>query len=177
VIDANTTRALQAVEAIGNVRFQAIILGTAKDTSGAGPTTKVRRDLLDISINLYGEPHLARSVGRSLTQRRKFLQHPNSVDAEIGYQNPHYLMVSGSNPDLSKNIGPLYHQEMSADEVSQGIGKIMESLDIVDADVDLPKKDNIRTSLLKYSNFFSHLHIDADFRKASGRCAEIHSLC
>jgi hypothetical protein len=75
------------------------------------------------------------------------------VDAEIGYQNPHYFMA-GSSPDLSDYIGPLDPQEISAETVSREIGKLMEFLDVVDVDIDLPETNVIQTPLLEYSNPF-----------------------
>lgn len=150
MIDKNTTGTLEAVQEVGNVRFQAIILESARNRPAPAVAAKGRKPILEVSINLYGEPSLAKKVGRLLTERRRFLQHPDSVDAGIRYENPHYFMAPGNTTDLSESIGRLCYSQKSANMVSQEIGKILESLDVVDTDIGLPTSNVLLTPLLRY---------------------------
>ena len=167
MIDKNTTGTLQAVQEVGNVRFQAIILDSAGNRPEPAVATKGRNPILEASINLYGEPSLAKKVGRLLTERRQFLQHPDSVDVGISYENPHYFMAPGITTDLSESIGRLCSAQKSADMVSLEIGKILESLDVVDTDIGLPTSNDLLTPLLRYRTVFLHFQIDANSTKAT----------
>lgn len=167
MIDKNTTGALQAVQEIGNARYQAIILDSARNRSEPAAAAKGRNPILEVSINLYGEPSLAKKIARLLTERRKFLQHPDSVDAGISYENPHYFMAPGITKDLNESIGPLCNTQKSADMMSLEIGKILESLDVVDTDIGLPATNVLLTPLLRYRTVSLHFQIDAHPTKAT----------
>jgi hypothetical protein len=105
--------------------------------------------MIEASINLYGIQILAKKVGAILTRERHFLQHPDVVDPGIDYDNPHYFKTSGIKVDLNQFVKPSRHGGMSKEAISLEVGKIIDSLDIVDIDLDIPVTDTILTPLLR----------------------------
>lgn len=149
IMDINTTRTLKAVQNLGNVRFQAVIQCKAidKPCTTAGPITK--RDMVEVSINLYGTQSLAKKVGVSLTKQRQFLQHPDVVDPGVDYDNPHYFKTPSLTVDLNQCVKPCYYGRISKEAISSEVGKIMDSLSAVDSDFHIPATDVLLTSLLR----------------------------
>jgi len=149
VIDINTTRTLKAVQNLGNVRFQAVTHCNAIDRPGTTAGTITKRNMIEISINLYGTQILATKVGVSLTQERRFLQHPDVVDPGVGYDNPHYFKTPGLTVDLNKCAKSCHDESISKEAISSEVGKIMDSLSAVDSDICIPTTDVLLTSLLR----------------------------
>jgi hypothetical protein len=148
VIDINTIRALQAFQSLGNVRFQAVIQCNAIDKPGTTVGIKSKRNMIEVSINLYGNPNLAKKLGHSLSQERQFLQHPEVVDPGINYDNPHYFKTPGLTIDLNQCVVPFQRGGMSKEVISAEIGKVIDSLDVVDVDMDIPPTDVLLTPLM-----------------------------
>lgn len=148
VIDFNTTRALKAVQSLGDVRFQAVIQCNAIDKPGTTVGIKSKRNMIEVSINLYGNPNLAKKLGHSLAQERQFLQHPEVVDPGISYDNPHYFKTPGLTVDLNQFVVPLRRGGVSKEVLSAEVGKVIDSLDVVDIDMDIPPTDVLLTPLM-----------------------------
>jgi hypothetical protein len=149
VLDTCTSRTLEAVQDLGTVRFQAVIQNNAIERPGTTVATKIKRNMIEASINLYGIQILAKKVGAILTRERQFLQHPDVVDPGIDYDNPHYFKTPGIKVDLIQFVKPSRHGGMSKEAISLEVGKIIDSLDIVDIDLDIPVTDAILTPLLR----------------------------
>jgi hypothetical protein len=144
VIDVNTIRALKAVQSLGNVRFQAVIQCNAIDKPGI----KSKRNVIEVSINLYGNPNLAKKLGNLLHQEGQFLQHPEVVDPGINYDNPHYFKAPGLTVDLNQCVAPFHRGGMSKEVISAEVVKVMDSLDVVDVNMDIPPTDVLLTTLM-----------------------------
>jgi hypothetical protein len=149
VIDINTTRSLKVVQNLGNVRFQAVMQCNAIDRPGTAAGTISKRDMIEISINLYGTRNLAKEVGVSLTRERQFLQHPDVVDPGIDYDNPHYFKTFGLTVDLNQCVKPCHNGRISKATILSEVDKIMDSLCAVDSDFNIPATDVLRTPLLR----------------------------
>ena len=149
VIDIYTTRTLKAVQNLGDVRFQAVLDGNAIDRPGTTPGTVTKRNMVKVSINLYGAHTLAKKVGVSLTQAKQFLQHPDVVDPGVGYDNPQYFKTPGQTIDLENCIKPCHDGRTSKEAISSEVGKIMDSLSAVDSDICIPATDVLLTPLLR----------------------------
>jgi hypothetical protein len=149
VLDISTTRALKAVQNLGTVRFQAVIQCNVIDRPETAIGTKIIRDMVEGSINIYGIQNLAKKVGATLTRERQFLQHPDVVDPGVEYNNPHYFKTPGLTVDLNQLVKPRHAGQMSKEAISSEVGKIMDSLDVVDFDWDIPATDILLTPLLR----------------------------
>lgn len=150
VVDINTTRTLKAVQNLGNVRFQAVFQCNAIDRPGTTAGTIAKRNIIEVSINLYGSQILANKVGVLLTQERRFLQHPDVVDPGLDYNNPHYFKTPGLTVDLNQCVKSSRDRQIS---ISSEVAKIMDSLSSVDSDIHIPPTRALLTPLLRYCTF------------------------
>jgi hypothetical protein len=126
---------------LGSLRFQAIIHGTAGSSKN--------KSVIEISINLYGTPQHFKPIGSKLTQAKHSLQHPDVVDPGINYDNPHYFKAPGETVDLNPFVKPLRHLRLSREAISSEVEKIMDVLDVVDLESDIPAADILLTPLLR----------------------------
>jgi hypothetical protein len=149
VIDTKTTRALKAVQSLGNLRLQAVVQCNATDRPGMAPGTVIERNTIKASINLYGAQILAKKVGTSLTQERQFLQHPDMIDDGVCYDNPHYFKTPGQTANLEQCTKSCHDGRTSKAVIFSEVGKIMDSLSAVDSDICIPATDVLLTSLLR----------------------------
>jgi hypothetical protein len=149
VLDIITSRTLKAVQNLGCARFQAVFQRNAINGPGTSVGTKANPNLIEVSINLYGIRDLAKKVGAALTRERQFLQHPDVVDPGIDYDNPHYFKMPGLAVDLSQSVKPRHHERMSKEAISSAVDKIIDSLDVVDYDLDIPATGVLLTPLLR----------------------------
>ncbi|KAL9083727.1 MAG: hypothetical protein Q9165_008393 [Trypethelium subeluteriae] len=108
-----------------------------------------RNHAADVSINVYGSYDSMRSVGSALARFGKALQHPDSIDPGIDYQNPHFFQIPGQEMNLNSFVKPIDTlQEMKA-RVSSEIGEIIDSLDTMDFEYEMPSSQGILTPLLR----------------------------
>ena len=149
VLDINTTRTLEAVQKLGNVRFQAVIQCNAVDKPRTIVGTTAKRDMIEVSINLYGAQNLAKKAGILLTHQRQFLQHPDVVDPGVDYDNPHYFKAPDLTIDLNQCVKPCHNGRISKETISSEVDKIMDSLTAVDSDICIPATDVLLTPLLR----------------------------
>lgn len=149
VLDINTTRTLEAVQKLGSVRFQAVIQCNAVDKPRTTVGTITKRDMVEVSINLYGAQNLAKKVGILLTHQRQFLQHPDVVDPGIDYDNPHYFKAPDLTVDLNQCVKPCHNGRISKEAISSEVDKIMDSLTAVNSDISIPATDVLLTPLLR----------------------------
>jgi hypothetical protein len=140
VIDFHTTRTLRLVQDLGTVRYQAVIQRNAIGRPSTG--------MIEVSINLYGRVELKKKVGLLLAHERQFLQHPDVVDPEVNYDNPHYFKTPGP-LDLNRRVRPRYEDRISNEAVTSEVCKVLDSLSIVESNFPIPAIDVLRTPLLR----------------------------
>ena len=149
LLDTRTAQVLKAVQTLGTIRLQAVIqYGEAINTSNKITSNGIKRDIIKVSINLYGLQPLARKVGATLTQEKQFLQHPDVIDPLIKYDNPQYFKT----PDMASLddfIKPRFAERILKGAITSEVGKIIDSLDVVNFDWDIPATDAILTPLLR----------------------------
>jgi len=145
IIDLHTTLILKTVQDLGKLRFQAVIQRNAIDLLG----TTAKKDMVEISINLYGTRNIAKKVGVALARERQFLQHPDVVDPGVDYDNPHYFKTPGLLIDLNQCVQPYNHGRISKESISSEVEKILDSLSVVDSDICIPASDILLTPLLR----------------------------
>jgi len=76
------------------------------------------------------------------------LQHPDVVDWDIEYDNPHYFRVPGVEVDLDQLIGPRKSAKDTKKAIYLEIGNIIDSMNIVDCDFEIAASSFILTPLL-----------------------------
>ncbi|KAF2228779.1 hypothetical protein EV356DRAFT_46167 [Viridothelium virens] len=151
ILDNRSYKALNATQAFESVRFQAVIQRTDSkmQATAVEPTHKVDH-AADVSINVYGSFDLMRPVGSALARFGKALQHPDCVDPGIDYKNPHFFHIPGQETDLNSLVKPTdTSQEMKA-RISLEIGQIIDSLDAIDFEYEMPTSQGILTPLLSH---------------------------
>jgi hypothetical protein len=143
VLDVGTASALKSLQGLGSLRFQAIIQGTTG-------SSKNKRSVIEISVNLYGTALHSKLVGSKLKQAKYFLQHPDVVDSGINYDNPHYFKSPGVTMDLNPFVKPRHPIRLPKEAISSEVEKIMDTLYVVDSGGDIPAVDMLLTPLFRY---------------------------
>ena len=149
VLDIAATRTLRLLQSVGRVRFQAVFQCNVINGPAMTGSTGVKRNTTGVSINIYGIHNLANKVGSTLTREQQFLQHPDVVDPGINYDNPQYFKMPGLTLDLNQSVKPRHPGQKSKEAISSEVNKVMDSLDVVDSDLDTPDISGILTSLLR----------------------------
>ena len=151
ILDSHITRILHNIQDIGPVRLQAIIQHGPTDNSAiknVGST--IQKRVIEVSINLYGIPSLAKTMGDALSKERKFLQHPDAVDSGISYVNPQYFCPPGESGNLDHMVGTGRGNPSSMQSIYSEVDKIMDSLDKVDDVPCIPQCGHVLTPLMRY---------------------------
>jgi hypothetical protein len=94
ILDTSTAEALKALLNLQPIRFQAY--ADATQANGELQVWKGKREkveMLAININVYGSREHADEVGRLLSKRQTYLQHPDYQDSDAEYLNPHYFKL------------------------------------------------------------------------------------
>ncbi len=90
LLDIPTTDILKELLHLQQLRFQAYAdASQANGTLHSWKITRGRVEGLAININLYGTREHGGEVGRLLSKRQTYLQHPDYHDADTVYLNPH----------------------------------------------------------------------------------------
>ena len=145
LLDNNSARLLEELRSMGTLRFQATLQGPMPQNKA---TTKSRRNIIDIAINVYGPIDLAGKLGALLNQKGQFLQHPDAIDPKIKYDNPQHFKTPGMD-GLNHLVWPRPLEKSSQAMILSEVGKILDSLDIVHSDWDVPTNDALLTPLLR----------------------------
>ena len=148
LLDISSANVLEAAQSLGPLRFQAIIQSDLKEMAQATVSSKSRGNIVDISINIYGPSGIAQDTGALLTQEGQFLQHPDAIDPGYKYMNPQYFETSET-MELNHLIRSRQLGKVLKETVLPEVGKIMDSLDLVDSDWDIPVTSAILTPLLR----------------------------
>jgi hypothetical protein len=131
------------------MRFQTVFQCNIINEPSINIDIKVKKNIIEISINLYDIPNLAKKVRTTLTRKRQFLQYSNIIDPRIDYDNPHYFKMFNLTVDFNQSVKSRHYKRISKEAISSEIDKIINFLDIVDFNLDIPATDILLTSLLR----------------------------
>ena len=147
VLDVQATKALWSLKEKLPVHFEAAILSVDRDTPQAQSQNSA--ETCDVSINIYGDPKLAGQVGDILADVGKYLQHPFLLDFGMDYSNPHYFIAPGSSIDLNSLVKHRLNGSNSERNLSMEVSKLLDSLNFIGTDHELPRNEGIKTLLLR----------------------------
>ena len=147
LLDIRAMKALLLLQEKVHVHFEIIILPVDKGTSQAEPQSYA--ETRDSSINIYGAPKLAGQVGDTLADAGQYLQHPFLLDVGMDYRNPHYFVNPVSMTNLNSLVKHRLCGSTSEINISREVSKLLDSLDSVGTELELPRKEGIKTSLLR----------------------------
>ena len=149
LLDIRTTKALRKLQDNTSVRFEAVISPSPSDDQSSQPEIQNRNEICNISLNIYGREALAVQVGAILTEEGRFLQHPLLLNYGMEYSNPHYLVASGLVVDFNKFVKCRQYGSNFQQSISTEVTKLLDSLDFIEGDVELPPITAIQTPLLR----------------------------
>ncbi|PYH65798.1 DEAD/DEAH box helicase [Aspergillus vadensis CBS 113365] len=141
VLDTVTAAALDGLEGLENIIFQAV----PQPLIGNQPSTG---ETINVSINIYGPMRHYREVGSRLSKLKYNLQHPDAIDSGVRYDNPQYFKRSFTHLDMHQFIRPVYHVKRSLQSVSSEVERLLDTLDAVVPESDIPATEKLLTPLL-----------------------------
>ncbi|KAK3986136.1 SNF2 family N-terminal domain-containing protein [Cladorrhinum sp. PSN332] len=125
-LDSATCRALQKLQDLGSIQFEAV-LDSTQLSLGRSPHS-AKGLILPLSVNIYGPDKSAHQVGLLLSSLSVCLQHPFSTGSHCKYFNPQLYQKGGNMEDLTHLVG-LTEKELRAKDLSDEVEHIFESLD------------------------------------------------
>jgi len=147
VLDMATCRALQCLNDHLGVRATAVVENSRLTQTRARGSSK---NILSLSINIYGTHDEANEVGDKFSKMAVFLQHPLFLEPGYEYFNPQYFHPGGEMECMTHLVG-LSEIEYRAKWISDEVERVFDSLDTMtrdDTDIDLvAKPDAIITDL------------------------------
>ena len=147
VLDMATCRALQCLNDHLGVRATAVVENSRLTQTRARGSSK---NILSLSINIYGTHDEANEVGDKFSKMAVFLQHPLFLEPGYEYFNPQYFHPGGEMECMTHLVG-LSEIEYRAKWISDEVERVFDSLDTMtrdDNDIDLvAKPDAIITDL------------------------------
>lgn len=149
LLDTNTTRVLRSLRDVANARFEAIVSPLLSEHSRTQLRLQDLNEISDCTVNLYGPQDSAKQVGTVLTQMEQYLQHPLLLEYGINYSNPQYFLVPGSKIDLNHFVKNRKSGQISKAFISSEVVKLLDSLDIVGINYELPPLEALQTPLLE----------------------------
>ena len=149
LLDTRASKALGVLQDVRRLRFEAIILPSPVDNQSTQMKIQELNEVCNISINIYGTHDSARQVGGLLTQAGLYLQHPFLLDYGLEYSNPHYFVVPGSTIDFNRFVRNRQPGSRFQQVLSMEVTKLLDSLDSVETDYELPPMAAIQTPLLR----------------------------
>jgi hypothetical protein len=155
VIDIKTTKALQSLDEIGSVTYEAVVNTGDFDQHIKAWKNKGKLADWNLEINIYGPQATRDEVGKLLSAARLYLQRPRYLTGGVSVDNPH--MITFTNLTIKSKSAQLptsllsseYSPTLSTRDLSEvfiGLDQ-NEHLELVDVD------SRITTTLLKYANY------------------------
>ena len=145
LLDSDSANLAEELGTLGSLRFQAVF---QPQTSLQKRVSRSKKTIIEIAVNIYGLPNLAEVVGTSLTRQGHFLQHPDVIDPGIKYENPQFLKQSASDR-LEYLVHPRSLGRLSKENAISQVDKILDSLNFVDSDWEIPTSPALLTTLLR----------------------------
>jgi hypothetical protein len=150
ILDKRTTEALRGLSDLKSVRFEAF--PAVDELANRTQLLKKKGKIVGITvkINVYGGRNDISAVGKRLSECAIYLQHPDNLDENIEYDNPHYLTLRGQlRPKQSPFAVPRRPGEPTKDTATSDITTLFHSLKrykcLQQVDVD----SRIKTPLLR----------------------------
>lgn len=168
ILDAATTRALQALADISSLRLQAVLDGEEPNCPGH-QRGKGKDSIMPVSINIYGGKEVMQEVGKRLAKVHIYLQHPIYLD-KVQYSNPHYFVLPGTDQEHDSYLPPPGQGVRKSEVVD--IDRLFEELDHTQGLHIWNADSQIRTPLLEHQKkalYFLH-------QKESGIAGSTFSL-
>ena len=150
VLDMATCRALQCLHDHQGVRMTAVVETSRLTQTRARGSSK---NILSLSINIYGTHDEANEVGDKFSQMAVYLQHPLFLEPGYDYFNPQYFHPGGEMKCMTHLVG-LSEIEYRAKWISDEVERVFDSLDTMtrdDSDIDMvAQPDAIIIPLKRY---------------------------
>ena len=150
ILDSSTSHVLKMLGQTAKARSQAAYTSHMEGSSSTASRPPKSKAFVDISVNIYVAPLHAKAIGDVLSKERRFLQHPDIIDAGIDYVNPQYLVFPGQPSQLNDKVGMARKRAPSAQALASEVEDILNSLDEVQGHIDNHLSDKILTPMLKY---------------------------
>lgn len=144
VLDVRTASKLQALIHVPGTRSEAVVETRVLMKRRSKSTTP-----FDVSINLFGPDNVAEEVSLALSKVKAFLQHPQTLDANIEYRNPDFLTFPGVKVNMKDCVG-IGTPSWQADHLKRDIENILGSLGQAMDNVDIGPIAGLRSTLKKY---------------------------
>lgn len=144
LLDLITARHLNPIRNLDDLTFAAVV--SSANLAKIPRQSAHKKTIIDITVNILGPESLAKTVGGVLADSGCCLQHPNYLEPDIEYKNPHYFYSQGTMTDLRRFVGPTTRVTDSV-QASQKIGRILEALgDVPAAGFHVEDKDIAETA-------------------------------
>ncbi|TRX94187.1 hypothetical protein FHL15_004955 [Xylaria flabelliformis] len=141
VLDTRTASRLSALSGTLMLRFEAVVESSTFSKRQRG--AKQRQRTFPLSVNIFGSKSVAEDVACILSKISAFLQHPQSLYAEIEYYNPQLLTFGNNDSNMRDLVGIGNHYLRTLNSSILGeVGKILDSLThtniLAEQDLELP---------------------------------------
>ncbi|KAK4165546.1 SNF2 family N-terminal domain-containing protein [Cladorrhinum sp. PSN259] len=148
-LDSVTCRALQKLQSLGQVKFEAVIESAKLSLGMNAPSEK--GFIVSLSVNVYGPLEIAEKVGLTLSSLSVFLQHPFSLGLQYEYYNPQMYWVGGAMENLTHLVG-MTEKDFYAKAISDEVEGILSSLDGTSSIIDLGQNSTEYSEALNTSS-------------------------
>jgi hypothetical protein len=139
-LDLATCRVLGGLKTLADVDFAGVI---EAETVLKGRKGSKTRDIVPLSINVYGPLSSADRVGDALSALSGFLQHPFFLEPSCkAYFNPQMFAVGNEMPNLIHLVG-LTDKDLKAKAISDEVENVLGSLDEIPSSGDLNSEGDL----------------------------------
>ena len=149
VMHSRTATALQTLQDLKSLRFEAILTG-GDLTKPHQVSKEGKKTVFAISITIYGPDDVSQEVGKRLSRVRTYLQHPICVRKDVPYNNPHFYVITGVQKAETQYISPSSEKEDQQTplvDISKVLEEIEQARRLPSLDVDW----RVKTPLLEYA--------------------------
>ncbi|KAI0549689.1 SNF2 family N-terminal domain-containing protein [Xylaria curta] len=145
VLDTRTASRLSALSGMPMLRFEAVVESSTFSKRQRG--AKQRQRTFPLSVNIFGSISIADDVAYRLSKVSAFLQHPQSLYAEVNYYNPQLLTFANDDSNMRDlvGIGNYYLQTLNSNIIGE-VGRILDSL--THTNIGLERELKLTTGLL-----------------------------
>lgn len=122
ILDVQTASKLRALDHVPGTRSEAVVetrVLMKRHSKSATP--------FNVSINLFGPESIAEEVSLALSKVKAFLQHPQTLDANIEYRNPDFLTFPEVKVNMKDCVG-IGTLSWKADHLKRDIENMLGSL-------------------------------------------------
>jgi hypothetical protein len=154
VLDTKTTKALQGLDEIGSVTYEAVVDAGDFDQHIKAWKNKGKAADWNLEINICGPQAARDKVGKLLSAARLYLQQPRCLTGVVSVDNPH--MITFPNLTVESKLARLptllLSPECSPATSTRDLSEVFEGLDQNECLELIDVDSRITTTLLKYAN-------------------------